>query len=164
MTFLALLGYEVGANYTKVSGPIGTVAIVIAVLVVIAVIAWYLRGTAQGRREIRSRALSAGSGHVRPGARGVCFSVVTLGPLAVPVGHHLVRDGLGETELDEALDLVGHHLVAGGLDRGDEILDGNGGSAFGHHLQSTNGSAEQTFGADRPTEPAPGRLPPPGIL
>ncbi len=44
VTFLALLGYEVGANYTKVSGPIGTLAIVIAVLVVIAVVAWYLRG------------------------------------------------------------------------------------------------------------------------
>ena len=44
VTFLAVLGYEVGANYTKVSGPIGTAAIVIAVLVVIALVAWYLRG------------------------------------------------------------------------------------------------------------------------
>jgi membrane protein DedA with SNARE-associated domain len=44
VTFLAILGYEVGANYTKVSGPIGTAAIVIAVLVVIGVVAWYLRG------------------------------------------------------------------------------------------------------------------------
>ena len=44
VTFLAVLGYEVGANYTRVSGPIGTAAIVIAVLVVIAVVVWYLRG------------------------------------------------------------------------------------------------------------------------
>jgi membrane protein DedA with SNARE-associated domain len=44
VTFLAVLGYEVGANYTKVSGPIGTAAIVIGVLVIIGLIAWYLRG------------------------------------------------------------------------------------------------------------------------
>ena len=44
VTFLSVLGYEVGANYTRVSGPIGTAAIVIAVLVVIAVVVWYLRG------------------------------------------------------------------------------------------------------------------------
>jgi membrane protein DedA with SNARE-associated domain len=44
VTFLAVLGYEVGANYTKVSGPIGTAAIVIALLVIIVVVAWYLRG------------------------------------------------------------------------------------------------------------------------
>jgi membrane protein DedA with SNARE-associated domain len=49
VTFLAVLGYEVGANYTKVSGPIGTAAIAIAVVVVIGVIAWYLRG--RGRSE-----------------------------------------------------------------------------------------------------------------
>jgi len=44
VTFLAVLGFEVGANYTKVSGPIGTAAIVIAVVVIVAVIAWYVRG------------------------------------------------------------------------------------------------------------------------
>ncbi len=44
VTFLAILGYAVGVNYTKVSGPIGTAAIVIAVIVVILVVAWYLRG------------------------------------------------------------------------------------------------------------------------
>ena len=44
VTFLAILGYEVGANYTRVSGPIGTAAIVIGVLVVIVVVVWYLRG------------------------------------------------------------------------------------------------------------------------
>ena len=44
VTFLAVLGYAVGASYTKVSGPIGTAAIVIGVVVVIVVVAWYLRG------------------------------------------------------------------------------------------------------------------------
>ena len=44
MTFLGVLGYEVGANYTKVAGPIGKAAIVIAVLIVIAVVVWYVRG------------------------------------------------------------------------------------------------------------------------
>jgi len=44
VTFLGVLGYEVGANYTKVAGPIGKVAIGIAVLVVIAVVGWYVRG------------------------------------------------------------------------------------------------------------------------
>jgi membrane protein DedA with SNARE-associated domain len=44
VTFLGLLGYEVGANYTKVIGPIGKIAIGIAVLVVIAVVVWYVRG------------------------------------------------------------------------------------------------------------------------
>ncbi len=44
VTFLAILGYEVGTNYTKVSGPIGTAAIVIGILVIIGLIAWYLRG------------------------------------------------------------------------------------------------------------------------
>jgi len=38
ITFLGVLGYEVGANYTKVAGPIGKAAIVIAV------VAWYVRG------------------------------------------------------------------------------------------------------------------------
>lgn len=47
VTFLAVLGYEVGANYTKVSGPIGTAAIAIAVVVVIALVVWYLRGRRQ---------------------------------------------------------------------------------------------------------------------
>ena len=44
VTFLGVLGYEVGANYTKVAGPIGKIAIGIAVLVVAAVVAWYVRG------------------------------------------------------------------------------------------------------------------------
>jgi membrane protein DedA with SNARE-associated domain len=52
VTFLGVLGYEVGANYTKVSGPISKVAIVIAVLIAIAVVVWYIRG----RRRAASRA------------------------------------------------------------------------------------------------------------
>ena len=49
---LALVGYQIGANYDKVAGPIGKVAIVLAVLIVIAVVVWYLRG----RRARRSAA------------------------------------------------------------------------------------------------------------
>ncbi len=54
VTFLGLLGYEVGANYTKVAGPIGKIAIGIAVLVVIAVVVWYVRG----RRRAAARSAS----------------------------------------------------------------------------------------------------------
>ena len=41
---LALVGYELGRNYDRISGPIQNVAIVVAALVVIVVVAWYLRG------------------------------------------------------------------------------------------------------------------------
>jgi membrane protein DedA with SNARE-associated domain len=41
---LALVGYELGKNYDRVSGPIQYAAIVIAALVVIVVVVWYLRG------------------------------------------------------------------------------------------------------------------------
>jgi membrane protein DedA with SNARE-associated domain len=54
VTFLGLLGYEVGANYTNVAGPIGKIAIGIAVLVVIAVVVWYVRG----RRRAAARSAS----------------------------------------------------------------------------------------------------------
>ena len=57
VTFLALVGYGVGANYTKVAGPISKIAIGIAVLVVIAVVAWYVRG--RRRAAARSRGPSA---------------------------------------------------------------------------------------------------------
>jgi membrane protein DedA with SNARE-associated domain len=46
---LAIAGYEVGANYDRISGPIEKAAIVIAVLVVIAVVMWFVRG--RGRRQ-----------------------------------------------------------------------------------------------------------------
>ncbi len=41
---LALVGYTLGKNYDRVSGPIQYAAIVIAVLVAIVVVVWYLRG------------------------------------------------------------------------------------------------------------------------
>jgi membrane protein DedA with SNARE-associated domain len=47
---LALVGYELGKNYDRISGPVEKAAIGIAVLVVLVVIIWYLRG-----REPRSR-------------------------------------------------------------------------------------------------------------
>jgi membrane protein DedA with SNARE-associated domain len=51
VTFLGVLGYEVGANYTKVSGPISKIAIAFAVLIAIAVVVWYIGG----RRRAASR-------------------------------------------------------------------------------------------------------------
>lgn len=50
VTALALVGYELGKNYDRISGPVEKGAIGIAVLVVLVVIVWYLRG-----REPRSR-------------------------------------------------------------------------------------------------------------
>ena len=47
---LAVVGYEIGANYTKVSDPIGKAAIVIAVLVVIGIGAWYIAGRRRAAR------------------------------------------------------------------------------------------------------------------
>jgi membrane protein DedA with SNARE-associated domain len=41
---LALVGYTLGKNYDRVSGPIEIVAIVLAVLVAIVVAIWYVRG------------------------------------------------------------------------------------------------------------------------
>jgi membrane protein DedA with SNARE-associated domain len=41
---LTAAGYAVGANYAKVSDPIGKAAIVLAVLVVVGVVLWYVRG------------------------------------------------------------------------------------------------------------------------
>ncbi|HEX6491969.1 MAG TPA: DedA family protein [Candidatus Dormibacteraeota bacterium] len=46
---LAIAGYEVGANYDRIAGPIEKVAVAIAVLVVVAIVAWFIRGRA--RRE-----------------------------------------------------------------------------------------------------------------
>jgi membrane protein DedA with SNARE-associated domain len=41
---LTAAGYAIGANYTKVSDPIGKAAIVLAVLLVIGLAVWYIRG------------------------------------------------------------------------------------------------------------------------
>ena len=41
---LALVGYGIGANYDRVSGPISKAAIVIAVLLALGLVAWYVRG------------------------------------------------------------------------------------------------------------------------
>ena len=49
---LALVGYELGKNYDRVSGPVEKVAIAIALLVVVVVIAWYLRGREASTREV----------------------------------------------------------------------------------------------------------------
>jgi membrane protein DedA with SNARE-associated domain len=48
---LALAGYVLGRNYDRISGPLQKAAIVIALLVVIGVIAWYVRGREPARRE-----------------------------------------------------------------------------------------------------------------
>ncbi|HEV2415428.1 MAG TPA: DedA family protein [Candidatus Dormibacteraeota bacterium] len=49
---LALVGYELGRNYDRVSGPVSKLAIVIALLVVIALIVWLVRGRQTGSREV----------------------------------------------------------------------------------------------------------------
>ncbi|HEY7926214.1 MAG TPA: DedA family protein [Candidatus Dormibacteraeota bacterium] len=48
---LAAAGYAIGANYDRVSGPIGVAAIVIAVIVVAIVVAWFVRGRRHGSAE-----------------------------------------------------------------------------------------------------------------
>ena len=57
VTFLSLVGYEVGTNYTKVSGPISKVAIGLAVLIALAVAGWYIRG----RRKAAAARANAGT-------------------------------------------------------------------------------------------------------
>lgn len=47
---LALVGYGLGRNYDRITGPVGKLAIVIALLLVVIVVIWYWRG-----RETRSR-------------------------------------------------------------------------------------------------------------
>ncbi len=41
---LAIAGYALGKNYDRISGPVEKGAIVIALLVVVVVVAWYIRG------------------------------------------------------------------------------------------------------------------------
>lgn len=49
---LALVGYELGKNYDRVSGPVEKAAIAIAALVVVVVVAWYVRGREPRSREV----------------------------------------------------------------------------------------------------------------
>ena len=41
---LALVGYELGRNYDRISGPIEKGAVILAVLVAIVIVIWYVRG------------------------------------------------------------------------------------------------------------------------
>jgi membrane protein DedA with SNARE-associated domain len=47
---LTLVGYVLGRNYERISGPIEKAAIVIAVLVAIGLVVWYLRGRREAGR------------------------------------------------------------------------------------------------------------------
>jgi membrane protein DedA with SNARE-associated domain len=47
---LALAGYILGRNYERISGPIEKIAIVIAVLVAVGVVVWYVRGRREASR------------------------------------------------------------------------------------------------------------------
>jgi membrane protein DedA with SNARE-associated domain len=49
---LALVGYELGRNYDRISGPVQKIAIVIALLVALVVVVWYVRGREPRRREV----------------------------------------------------------------------------------------------------------------
>jgi membrane protein DedA with SNARE-associated domain len=46
---LAVVGYELGRNYDRISGPIEKAAIGVAALVALVVIVWYLRGRSESR-------------------------------------------------------------------------------------------------------------------
>ena len=48
---LGVVGYVLGRNYDRISGPLEKGAIAIALLVVTAVVAWYVRGREPARRE-----------------------------------------------------------------------------------------------------------------
>ena len=49
---LALVGYELGKNYDRISGPVEKAAIVIALLVAVVVVVWYWRGREPRSREV----------------------------------------------------------------------------------------------------------------
>lgn len=48
---LAIVGYELGKNYDRISGPVEKAAIVIALLVAVVVVVWYVRGREPRRTE-----------------------------------------------------------------------------------------------------------------
>ena len=41
---LGVAGYEVGRNWNRIAGPIGLAGVILAVVLVIAVVAWFVRG------------------------------------------------------------------------------------------------------------------------
>ena len=47
---LALAGYVLGTNYDRISGPIEKAAIVIALLVAVGLVVWYVRGRREASR------------------------------------------------------------------------------------------------------------------
>jgi membrane protein DedA with SNARE-associated domain len=47
---LAVVGYALGRNYDRISGPLEKGAIVVALLVAIVVVVWYVRGRAEAAR------------------------------------------------------------------------------------------------------------------
>jgi membrane protein DedA with SNARE-associated domain len=47
---LAIVGYALGKNYDRISGPVERAAIVIALLVVVTVVVWYVRGRRETAR------------------------------------------------------------------------------------------------------------------
>jgi membrane protein DedA with SNARE-associated domain len=47
---LAIVGYVLGRNYDRISGPLEKGAIVVALLVAIVVVVWYVRGRAEAAR------------------------------------------------------------------------------------------------------------------
>jgi membrane protein DedA with SNARE-associated domain len=49
---LALVGYALGKNYDRISGPIEKAAIGVALLVAAVVVVWYLRGREPRRTEV----------------------------------------------------------------------------------------------------------------
>lgn len=62
---LTVAGYEVGAGYDRVSGPVEKASLVVAVLVVLALAAWLVRG--RGRAGGSAARLGDGSGTARRG-------------------------------------------------------------------------------------------------
>jgi membrane protein DedA with SNARE-associated domain len=56
---LTAIGYGVGANYTRISGGIGKAAIALAVLVVLALAVWFVRGRRAAARSTVSEELSS---------------------------------------------------------------------------------------------------------
>jgi membrane protein DedA with SNARE-associated domain len=59
---LAVAGYEVGKSWNRISGPIGEVGVALAVVLLLAVLAWFIRGR-------RSPSPGAGPPTLPPGER-----------------------------------------------------------------------------------------------